>query len=433
LFEQDYQIMKKTITSAGLVVLGAATLQAQRTVYAPAPGLSATELAKPWSISGSVRGFYDDNYATQPSRDSFGHANPAKDDALGFEVSPSAAFNWTLPQTYLGLSYQYGFRWYDDRPGQDYDQMHQATAKLSHAFTERYRIDVSDTFISAQEPELLEPTGAGRLRSEGDNIRNTANVTFTTDITDQVGLVFAYTNNYYDYDQTGTGSYSALLDRMEHLGSINARWQALESTVAIFGYQYGVTSYDSSDFLSPFSTVRGEDRDSDSHYFYVGADHNFNSQLQGSARVGAQFTQYDNFDEDTVSPYVDASLTYRYNPDSYALFGVRHARNATDVAFFSGGIPTLDQETTTVYGSVNHKISGKLTASAVAQAQFSDFEGGAADGDSELFLLTGVNLSYEINKYLAAEVGYNFDRLDSDILLRSYTRNRIYIGLRASY
>jgi hypothetical protein len=57
-----------------------------------------------------------------------------------------------------------------------------------------------------------------------------------------------------------------------------------------------------------------------------------------------------------------------------------------------------------VYGSVNHKISGKLTASAVAQAQFSDFEGGAADGDSELFLLTGVNLSYEINK-LAAEVG----------------------------
>src|SRR5262249_17806439 len=126
--------MKKTITSAGLMVLGAATLQAQRSVYAPAPGLSATELSKPWSIAASVRGFYDDNYATQPSKTAFGTKNPAKDEAYGFEVSPSAAFNWTLPQTYLGLSYQYGLKWYDHRPGKDYDQMHQGSAKLSHAF-----------------------------------------------------------------------------------------------------------------------------------------------------------------------------------------------------------------------------------------------------------------------------------------------------------
>ncbi|MCI0535090.1 MAG: outer membrane beta-barrel protein [Verrucomicrobiales bacterium] len=425
--------MKKTITSAGLVVLGAATLQAQRTVYAPAPGLSSTELAKPWSISASVRGFYDDNYATQPSHDAFGNKNPAKDDAYGFEVSPAAAFNWTLAQTYLGLSYQYGLKWYDDRPGRDYDQMHQASGKLSHAFTERYKIDLSDTFVSAQEPELLEPFGAGRLRSEGDNIRNTANATFSADVTDQFGLVFGYTNNYYDYDQRGTGSYSALLDRMEHLGSINARWQVIESTVAIFGYQYGVIDYNSPDLLSPLSTLKGEDRDSSSHYVYVGADHNFNSQLQASVRVGAQFTEYDKFDEDTVTPYADASLTYRYNPESYALFGVRHSRNATDVASLSGGAPTLDQETTTLYGSVNHQITGKLSASALAQAQFSRFQAGSVDDEAELFFLSGVNLSYEINKYLAAEVGYNYDRLDSDIALRSYTRNRVYIGLRASY
>lgn len=425
--------MKKTITSAGLVVLGAATLQAQRTAYAPAPGLSSTELSKPWSISASVRGFYDDNYATQPSKDAFGNKNPAKDGAFGFEVSPSAAFNWTLPQTYLGLSYQYGLRWYDGRPGRDYDQVHQASVKLSHAFTERYKLDVSDTFISAQEPELLEPFGAGRLRSEGDNIRNTGNATFSADLTEQLGLVFGYTNNYYDYDQEGTGSYSALLDRIEHLGMFNLRWQIIESTVGILGYQYGVTDYNSSDFLSPFSTVRGSDRDSTSHYAYVGADHNFNSQLQASVRVGAQFTDYDSFDESTVSPYADASITYRYNPESYVLFGVRHARNATDVASFDATSPTLDQETTTVYGSVNHKITAKLTASALAQAQFSSFEGGAADSADELFLLTGVNLSYDINKFLAAEVGYNFDRLDSDILLRSYSRNRVYIGLRASY
>jgi hypothetical protein len=426
--------MKKSITSAGLLVLGAATLQAQRSVYAPAPGLSSTELSKPWSVAASVRGFYDDNYTTQPSKDVFGNKNPAKDDAIGFEVSPSAAFNWTLPQTYIGLSYQYGLRYYDDRPGKDYDQIHQATAKLNHAFSERYKLDLSDTFVSAQEPELVDPSGGGRLRSDGNNMRNTANAAFTANLTEQIALVFGYNNNYYNYDQDGTGSYSALLDRTEHLGSINARWQVVESTVAILGYQYGVIDYSSDDLLSPPSTVRGSDRSNSSHYAYIGADHNFNSQFQASIRLGAQFTSYDEFEnEDTTSPYADASMTYRYNPESYVLLGVRHARNATDIAAVSASSPVLDQETTTVYTSVNHKITAKMTASVMAQAQFSAFEGGTVHDDRELYLLTGVNLSYDINKFLAAEIGYNYDRLDSDLQMRSYSRNRVYIGLRASY
>ena len=44
-----------------------------------------------------------------------------------------------------------------------------------------------------------------------------------------------------------------------------------------------------------------------------------------------------------------------------------------------------------------------------------------------------MNLTYEINRFLAAEAGYNYDRLDSDLSFRSFTRNRVYVGLRASY
>ena len=433
--------MKKTITSAGLLILGAATLHAQRTSYAPAPGLTSTELTKPWSISASLRGFYDDNYATQPSRIG-GVKNPAKDEAFGFEVSPSATFRWTLPQTYLGLSYRYGLQWYEGRPGRNYDQLHEAEAKLSHSFTERHKLEVSDRFVSAQEPELLDPA-AGRLRTRGDNIHNLGNINFSADLTDQAGISVGYTNHYYDYDDSfkpgnATASYSALLDRVEHLAHVNLRWQAAPETTAIVGYQYGVVDYTSNENLFPGvpgSTILGKDRDNDSHYVFLGVDHNLNSKLQASARVGAQFTQYDHFThEDTISPYADASLTYAYSPTgSYAMLGVRHARNATDVANNLGTIPNLDQETTTVYGSINHKFTAKLTGSALATVMFSDFQGGGVDNKSELFLLTGVNLTYDINKYLAAEVGYNFDRLDSDIVFRSYTRNRVYIGLRASY
>jgi len=91
--------MNKITTSAGLVVLAAASVQAQN--LSPAAG--SQEATKPWSISATLRGFYDDNYATAP--------DPAKRDSFGFEVSPSASLNLIRDQTALGLNYVYSMRW----------------------------------------------------------------------------------------------------------------------------------------------------------------------------------------------------------------------------------------------------------------------------------------------------------------------------------
>jgi hypothetical protein len=408
--------MKKMLTSAGLVLLGATGIQAQ---HAAAPQLTRLETSKPWSVAASLRGFYDDNYVTRPS--------DLERDSYGIEVSPSVGFNWTLPQTYVGLSYVYGAKWYEDRKDDEWDHSHQANLKLSHAFTERYKLDISDTFVIAQEPELFQ--GGTFLRQEGDNVRNTADATFTAGLTEQLSTVLGYKNSFYDFDND---RLSALLDRMEHLGHISLPYQIVPTTVGILGYQYGVTEYDNDNFLSP--GVNSDIRDNTSHYGFVGVDHAFSPQFSASARVGAQFTDYENADEDTVSPYVDANTRWDYMEGSYAVLGVKHQRQATDVANSAvGGLPTLDQEATTVYTSISHEIFKNFTASVLAQYQRAEFEGGAADGDIEQFLLAGVNLTYQFNQYLAAEAGYNFDRLDSDLDDRSFTRNRVYVGVRATY
>jgi len=314
--------------------------------------------------------------------------------------------------------------------------MHHFDANLSHTFSERYRLDVKESFASAQEPDLIDKTGGAiiPIRTEGDNIHNYVSVGFTADLTEQLGAYAAYSNDYYNYDDRGRpGSYSALLDRLSHLVTLNLRWQALPTTVGILGYQYGVTDYTSGDPLGIGSPFIGDDRDSDSHYIYVGADHSFNDQLEGSVRVGAQFTDYDKFNKDTTSPYVDGSLSYIYAPDSYVQGGVRHARNATDIATAGAVSPVLDQETTTVYGNVTHQITGKLAANCLAQVQFSDFEGGGFDGKSETFFMAGLNLTYSVNEFLTAETGYNYDRLSTDVPNRDYSRNRVYVGIRATY
>ena len=432
--------MKRLITSAGLVALGVASAQAQNVA---APHLTSIETSKPWSVSATLRGFYDDNYSTRPSNPGSG---PKKEDSFGFELSPSAELNWVLPQTYIGLSYVYGMRYYEARPKSKTDHSHQADLKLNHAFTERYKLDVSDSFVVAQEPDLLAKSG-DPLRREGNNVRNSASLNFDAGLTDQLSVRAGYSNTFYDYTEDegdvaslgGAGSLSSLLDRMEHVGTIDLRWQVLPNTSGILGYKYGVTDYNEGHELAP--GIKSDKRDTTSHYVYVGADHSFIPQLNASVRGGAQITKYDNIearlDDTRVSPYAEGNLTWTYNPGSYVQLGVRHTRLATDISFLSLALQeenlTLDQEATTIYSTINHRITPKLNGNIVGQFQHGSFESGDANNKTENIFLIGFNLSYEINKFLSADAGYNFDRLDSDIEDRSFSRNRVYLGIHATY
>src|SRR5436309_14665470 len=144
--------MKKIITTVSLAAFGATGLQA-----AYAPDLSPTSANRMWSVSAALRGFYDDNYLTAPSHG--GGIAPAKRHSFGLEASPSFNLNIPLEQTFIGLGYTYRFIWYEDRDREftdpatgkkfsehAYDQAHQATLKLDHAFSEASKLEINDTF-----------------------------------------------------------------------------------------------------------------------------------------------------------------------------------------------------------------------------------------------------------------------------------------------
>ena len=151
--------------------------------------------------------------------------------------------------------------------------------------------------------------------------------------------------------------------------------------------------------------------------------------------IGAQYTKYTeandilgpNIDDDQINPFVDASLIYQGKYGEFQL-GVRHARSQTDLVIF-------DAEATSVYGSFKREIYGGIKGSITGMYQFSDFEDPTSvmNDQSEGFMMLGANLSYDINKFIAAEVGYNYDLLSSDVQFRSYHRNRVYWGLRGTF
>jgi hypothetical protein len=431
--------MKRTITTAGLAALGAAS-------FAPAFAQDAMVSQRPWSVGAAIKGFYDDNLFTYPGVVAPG-INLPELDTFGFEVSPSAAYNWKQDQTSVGVSYLYTMRYYADRPRPRDDHAHQANVKLSHAFNERYSVDVKDSFVVAQEPSILDPTisTTAPARSEGDNTRNAGSFQFNANVAEQFGLVLGYSNTIYDYEQDaddtnfggfpiGVGSRSAVLDRMEHLFFVDGNYELNPKTTLSVGYQFGINDYTSEDLL--FGPFTGDVRDSKSHFVSGGVRHHLNPQVDLSAKAGVQITTYSSalFD-DVVGPYAEGSARWQYMEGSSLQVGVRHQRTPTDVRLVAG-TPIADAESTSVYASVTHAITARISAIAMAQYQHSTYgestPGGAVDVGDDLFY-GGVTVAYQFNTHVAAEIGYSYDRLDSDLGLRSFTRNRVFIGTRLNY
>lgn len=428
--------MNKIITTAGLLAIGSLCAEAQQ-----------IQTGKPWNVSATLRGFYDDNNLTLPDI-----ADP--EESWGVEVSPSAGLNYRNEQSSVGINYTYSMRWFEARDSGNFDHTHLVNLKGSHAFSERYKLDLTDSFVITREPTVLNETIIViPVRGEGDATRNTAKASFSAQVAENSHIVLGYENQFWDFEEEGTASRSALLDRMEHLGSISFRHLILPKTTGIVQYQFGVTDYTADEALNgvPVAlpgggaiTYRSNVRDNYSHFFLLGADHSFTPKFNVSVRGGVQFTDYHNADglgleSDQWGPFADVNGTYAYGSGSYAQLGVRHQRTATDIGYTAGFAPTQDAEATTVYGSVSHKLAAKLTASLIGQYQHSTFQSGAADELSDDFLSVGINLAYDITNHLVGEVGYNYDHLTSDLADRGivpgreYDRNRIYAGIRANF
>jgi len=437
--------MNKIIASVGLVALGAANVQAQSAMSSPA--------AKWWNVQATVRGFYDDNINSR--QDPGPH-----DHVWGYELKPKIGATWSNDQTAITADYAYSFLHYDHKPignTEKYDQDHTFNALLTHAFSERYSIQVRDSFVIGQEPDALRHDAAFHtpFRVSGDNKVNSGGILFNAELTRLLGLEVGYDNAWFDYDDSlskvpgknvdGTGfvfnpSVSGLLDRIEQHPHIALTWQALPDTTARAGYRYGQVNYTGNEIISGTlgdrpDAVVSSDRDVRSHTAYLGLDHKFRPDFYGSVEAGGSYYDYYKISETSWGPYARLSLTYVYMMESSLTLGFQEQRSATDLL----GTPTTkqdivrDAETSTLFANVRHRIVPNFFANLNGSFQNATFKGGVYNDQSERFYEFGANLEYVFNPHISAQVGYDFDRLDSEIPFRSYTRNKFYIGATASY
>ncbi len=434
--------MNKFFISVGLVAAGTASLQA-----AYAPDLTPMQTTKIWSVSSTLRGFYDDNYTTSP--------NGQKQGSAGFEVSPSVGFAVPLQQTELGLRYTYGLYYYQERQNQGndpIDQSHQVDLWVDHAFTERWQATVHDTMAIGQEPTLLAPPVGGvatPYRVSGNNIANNGTVALTTDWTRLFSTVLTYNNGYYQYEQSGgtaaNPSQNGLLTRDDQSIKLELHWEVAPETTALVGGSFEFVNYWGNEpigqnTLPPFNVYYSSSRNYYVYNPYVGFQHQFLPNLSASAHVGADIVEYYNQSNQagqanqSITPSVDATASYTYSPGSYAQLTVYHGQGATYLSSVgANGQPTLGQQNTTINASINQQITAKLMGSVIGNVQLSRFyQGQYNNNENELYDL-GLNLTYAFNQHFSTEVGYNFDLYQSNVPGNAYSRNRVYLGVTAAY
>ena len=466
--------MKKVFVSAGMLIAGFAGLQS---ALAAGPDLISP---KAWNVSATLRGFYDDNY----------NVSGSGKGSFGMELSPSISLHVPMRQTDFGVRYTYGLFYYQDRDAaglDQFDQTHQLNVWLDHAFNQRWKANITDTVVVGQELELLRSTTGGAAvpyRVSGNNIANHANATLSTEWTRLFSTALSYGNNFYDYENSGTtlggivppGIYSVLpvstpggagfqalsgspslagtLNRIEQNISLDLQWHFRPETIGFFGYNFSWVNYIGNEPIGVFNYVnpplpgpiypqksvvyRSDSRDSYSHYAYVGVQHQFSANLSGSVKGGVSYT--DSYNDPlqartSLAPYADLSLSYTYIPGSYVQLGFTHDINATDIASVNSvsGSLTQYQESSVVYASLNHRINPRLLGTIIGRCQYSTYQGGVSDSVSDTDFSLGVNLRYQFNTHFSADIGYNFDNLTSGIDGRTYSRNRVYLGLGANY
>jgi len=401
--------MNNKIVTLGVAALGVAAAQ-------------AADAGKVWEVTASLRGFYDDNYTTSPEA--------LAEESWGIEVSPGISL--TIGEgtdMELSAGYAFGMRYYEDRESDNEDYGHDLGISLNKAFSDTSSLQLSNGLVVAQEPEVL--NGGTPLRREGDNLRNTFSAKYRRDLSGSIEVDVGYGNSIYDFEEEW---YAALLDRSYNEANLDVIYVTPQTEYYV-GYKFSSTDFDGNALQVPGLDFNPEARNNHAHYGYVGARHLVDKNLLANLEAGVQNVDFYDFDlmpgfipEDETSPYVNAVMKWGYAEGSELVAGVSLARSATD-------LQAADQETTSVYAQLVHKVSARIHGTLTGRFQDSEISGGGGklDGKEESLLLLGASLTYAVADNIWTELAYNYDELDSDIQDRSFERNYVSVSIGTSF
>jgi len=380
-----------------------------------------------------VRWEYDDNIYTTTKAEK-AQLGISEESTWKIYIEPKIDIHLLSATSYLGLSYQFSYIWYDDRADDDDEMAHDVSVDFRHHFSPTVEVILRDLFRSSEEPEIAEDvvTALGirtiPYQRSGDYDHNRATVGLNVQTGRRLLWNVSYTNLWVDFDEPETviGPTGALrrgasyfFDRMAHSGAVKAQYLATPQSKVNVGARLTDTDYDADALL----------KDSQSWIGFVGVDQNLTKRCVGSVVVGWENRDYDDINIDSDSPFVDVSLASGLGKKGNGRIGYRFALDETEQASYAV------QEAHTIYGGLNAWLATWTSLHINTSYEMGSFDSAdvvaaraIGDRDQDVWLL-GIVLRQHVHRDIYLEAGYRRTEVESDFAGSNYERNRYFLGV----
>jgi hypothetical protein len=396
----------KKITATALGLLTASSLCAQ-SLFDLAPKDDETESSPlSWTVGTSLG--YDDN------------PTPGSDNEAAYGVVyVGAAFLSQSPQTTVEFAGRLGYVHYFDDLDFGLLKVDQSTPtgslrlNLTHRINERLRLSSRNSLAFEYQPNYS--VGSTAIRQTGAYTRWSSDNSVGYRWSERLGTYtgFIYDGVEYDNPAAQRNDVSAITLYNDF------RYQLSPQTVATLTYRY-----------ADRNTAAGIG-DTQNHFIMVGGEHRFSPNSVAIFRAGVQLRSIDGSTKDYTSPSAEAALTTRVNQQ---LSVKAYGRLSTEDSSRQVGAAVYDNANTMRLGvSGTYRVSQALSLNSGINYMSLAYEGNTAGGIDESLINAFVGFDLLIAENLYLNGSYNFEDLGSDEPNREYDRNRMSIGVRATF
>ena len=399
----------KKITATTLGLLSVSSLCAQ-SLFDLAPKDGETESSPLfWTVGASLG--YDDN------------PTPGSDNETAYGVVyVGAAFLSQSPQTTVEFAGRLGYVHYFDDLDFGLLKVDQSTPtgslrlNLTHRVSERLRLSSRNSLAFEYQPDYS--VGSSAIRQTGAYTRWSTDNSVGYRWSERLGTYTGFIYDGVDYDNP--------LAQRNDISAITLyndfRYQLSPQTVATLTYRYADRN------------TAGSARDTQNHFIMVGGEHRFSSNSVAIVRAGVQLRSIDGSTRDYTSPSAEAAVTTRVNQQ---LSVKAYGRLSTEDSSRQIGAAVYDNANTMRLGvSGTYRVSQALSLSSGINYLSLAYEDGTtttADDVDESLINAFVGFDLQIAENLYLNGSYNFEDLSSDEDTREYDRNRMSIGVRATF
>ncbi len=362
-------------------------------------------------------------------------------------LSPSVNFSLLSQHTQLGLEYTPSFVWYSEET-EDNTVRHSARLTLSLELAERFRLDLSDTYVYSDDP--LEETEdiQGARDSRNTYKRNSGDISLTYLFGPENTLSVGYRNSSLenedeDEDDGRSQSPYATLSyqiniknriELEYEYSREDFWRENASPAdpaeddsyghgPAIRYIYSFTQHTTGILAYNFTTrnYEGIEEDYKVHDGSIGFEHAFSPSYSISAGAG-YFIQKNAYSSDETGVTYDAAMTRQFERGSINIGGSGGWDETTLQADSTG----FTRYWSTIV-SADYQIMEPLTAYATGSFRHDK------EDDRRYDTMGGsCGLSWTFLRWFSLALDYTYAERDDDLTADSYTDNRVSLTLTAS-